>query len=553
MNRSSRHALLVCMAIQALLQVACSSAAHRNLEPSAPNPFAADDAVPAFDDVSDAGGSPSPQTSAVVQRAHREAHREHLATAMPPVVPPASRRVSVEVAGAPLEALMHAIAADAGLDLDLRGANASSSVTLRALDAPLESVLERVAEQVPFRWSVSGGRLAIDLRERFTASYRIDYLNIDRLTTSRVGLATRVGTIGANGREPAGSANHSDTQVENRSEHRFWASLTSDLTTLVAGGSDRSSPNGRDVPPTLVVNRDAGLVTLSGPLALHRAVEHYVDTVNARSSRQVLIEATVVEVALSKRFSAGIDWRLLTRGTTALGFAQQLFGVPLPNADAFDRLAPPGSAVSLVRPSSSGDITATLSLLEQFGDVRILSKPRIIALTNQSSILKVVDNRVYFTVRVERQRDDDSEDIFTQTDIHTVPVGLVMHVTPFVTADDEVLLNVRPTLSRILGFVDDPNPELVAARVVNSVPEIQVREMESMLRVQSGDLAIIGGLMQDTRDRDDRAVPWLSRLPLVGRLFQAETRSRRQTELLVVLRPSVLPDGPDASANGSTR
>jgi len=173
--------------------------------------------------------------------------------------------------------------------------------------------------------------------------------------------------------------------------------------------------------------------------------------------------------------------------------------------------------------------------------VRILSKPRIIALNNQTSVLKVVDNRVYFTVNVERQRSESKDEIITETQIHTVPVGLVMNVTPYIDEVGEVMLNVRPTLSRILGFVNDPNPELALADVRNSVPEIQVREMESMLRVKSGDMAIIGGLMQDIQDGSNRSLPGLARLPLVGALFRQRHKARKQSELLIVLKPTVLP------------
>jgi len=122
-----------------------------------------------------------------------------------------------------------------------------------------------------------------------------------------------------------------------------------------------------------------------------------------------------------------------------------------------------------------------------------------------------------------------------------VPVGLVMNVTPYIDEADEVMLNVRPTLSRILGFVDDPNPELALAAVRNSVPEIQVREMESMLRVKSGEMAIIGGLMQDIKDGSDRSLPGIARLPVIGALFRQRRKSRQQSELLIVLKPTVLP------------
>ena len=115
-----------------------------------------------------------------------------------------------------------------------------------------------------------------------------------------------------------------------------------------------------------------------------------------------------------------------------------------------------------------------------------------------------------------------------------------MTVTPFITEDKEVILNIRPTLTRILRFVNDPNPELAEADVVSQIPEIQVREMESVLRVSSGNTAVIGGLMQDTADASASGVPGLHDVNGFGFLFGTKTRSYGKTELVIFLRPRVL-------------
>ena len=248
----------------------------------------------------------------------------------------------------------------------------------------------------------------------------------------------------------------------------------------------------------------------------------------------------MVEVALSDSFEAGVDWQVLANGVNGVNAVQALVGAPLVGADTVQRVVAPSGLFSLVQEGSQGSIGATLSLLEQFGDVRILSRPRIIALNNQSSVLKVVDNRVYFTVNIQRRQTETRDEVVTETEIHTVPVGLVMNVTPQISHSGAVMLNVRPTLSRILGFVNDPNPELALANVKNGVPEIQVREMESMLQVHSGQLAIIGGLMQETTQDNDARLPGMGQLPVIGHLFSRTARSRRQTELVIVLRPTII-------------
>ena len=192
--------------------------------------------------------------------------------------------------------------------------------------------------------------------------------------------------------------------------------------------------------------------------------------------------------------------------------------------------------------TAAGEVTATVKALERFGDVQVLSSPKIIALNNQTAILKVVDNVVYFTSEVQTQTTDNTDRTIFETTVHTVPVGFVMNVTPFISEVEEIILNVRPTISRVVGTVPDPNPALSSADppVTSEIPEIQVREMESVLRVGSGQVAVIGGLMEDKVVKRTTGVPFLSSLPLIGPAFTYRDDQVAKTELIVFLRPRVI-------------
>ena len=441
--------------------------------------------------------------------------------------------VSANVHSVKVSQLLDSIAAALNLELNMHG-QLDAEVSLFAEHLPLRRVLEQLAGQTELYWELNEQQLKVWNGKPFTKSYPVDYLNIDRRTQSRVGLATQVGTINATqNTQGSGVSNSSQTQLENVAEHLFWTSITNDLNSLLG-------TSGANLQ--YAINRDVGLLTLHASKDVHAAVVGYLEKLNESAQRQVLIEATVIEVTLSDSFSAGVDWQLLANSLSGVSAAQVLSGVAQVTSDTIDRITAPNALFSVVQQNKHGNLNATVNLLQEFGDVRIVSKPRIIALNNQPSVLKVVNNRVYFTVNVERQRSETKDEIITESQIHTVPVGLVMHVTPHISESGRVMLNVRPTLSRILGFVDDPNPELAAANVKNSVPEIQVREMESMLTVQSGQLAIIGGLMQNTTEDNQRKLPGISSLPVIGKLFEQKNSRKRQTELLVVLRPTVLVD-----------
>jgi MSHA biogenesis protein MshL len=162
------------------------------------------------------------------------------------------------------------------------------------------------------------------------------------------------------------------------------------------------------------------------------------------------------------------------------------------------------------------------------------------------AVLKVVENVVYFDVDVEPALGsffNPSGQPAVDTQAQTVPVGLVMTVAPQIDENDQIILNVRPTISSIVRFVEDPNPELrrTANPIPNQVPQIQMREMESMLKLSNGQVAILGGLIQDTIRKNTDSVPLLSDLPIIGdTVFKRRDNEYVKTELVIFLRPVVI-------------
>ena len=188
------------------------------------------------------------------------------------------------------------------------------------------------------------------------------------------------------------------------------------------------------------------------------------------------------------------------------------------------------------------NIAATLKFLETFGNVKVLSSPKISVLNNQTAMLKVVDNIVYFTIKADTTTTASGP---SQTTVTTTPnsvsVGLVMSVTPQVGDSEDILLNIRPTISRVTGYKADPNPSIPTG-LTNAVPEIQTREMESMLRLANGEIAVMGGLMYDSMENATDAVPFLSKLPLLGTAFTGRNDKTVKGELVVLLKPTIIRD-----------
>ncbi|MCP4335433.1 MAG: hypothetical protein GY785_22510 [Gammaproteobacteria bacterium] len=424
----------------------------------------------------------------------------------------------------PASELLFALARDARLNLDV-DPSITGRVSINAIDQTLPQILKRVSRQVSLRYYLDGPNLVVELDKPFTRIYRIDYLNMERNTKSVIGIET------AMAQTDEGASGDSSATVENEASNVFWASLEANLELL-------ASPDGVD--GVVISNRESGTMSIRTTAAAHEDIQRFVDQVTQSARQQVLIEATVVEVTLNDQFQGGVDWEYLASGD-GWSYGQELLSATT-ELGSLDSGGPVIEA-SYLSSNADRDISGAIKALDTFGEVAVMSSPKIMALNNQTSILKVADNRVYFEIDATSNTTGGTSAVVTQTfntTAKTVPVGFVMNVTPFITADNEVILNIRPTLTKILRFVPDPNPVLKEFDIVSLIPEIQVREMESVMRVASGATAIIGGLMQDSVDQADTGLPGLHDAKGFGLLFGTKTRAYLKTELVIFLRPRVL-------------
>jgi general secretion pathway protein D len=299
-----------------------------------------------------------------------------------------------------------------------------------------------------------------------------------------------------------------------------------------------------------MVNRETGFLMARATSRQHEKIQGFLDLVLTSARRQVMIEATIVEVRLNQNYQQGIDWQTFNRGEAMRAVGQGSTTRSLTVNPLTGQFEATTSAVTL--PSAVGntlfslafrraDFITAVKLLETFGTLKVLSSPKLSVLNNQTAILKVVDNIVYFQVKSDTSQGQTSTLSNITTTPQSVSVGVVMSVTPQISESSTVLLNVRPTISRITGYKRDPHPSLPAG-IPNQVPEIQTREMESLMSVNDGDIAVLGGLMQDQVNNTDDAVPGVSKIPLLGNIFTYRNDTTTKTELVIFLRPTVIKD-----------
>jgi len=324
------------------------------------------------------------------------------------------------------------------------------------------------------------------------------------------------------------------------------ATTTSTPATSTCGAAAIGGSGSNNNP--LMVNKESGIVGVNTTSKGHERVRAFLDRVMAGARRQVLIEATVVEVALSATSQAGINWSQLVTSGAAKGLTVNLTGSSaLSSTNA--------ATISYSNTSSIlGNISAAVSLLEGFGKTKVLSSPKLSVINNQTAIIKVIDNYVYITLSYTPPQFNSTTGVVVApaaytSNINTIPVGFVMTVTPQIADSGEVTLNVHPSITRVTGTIVDPNPALLNSTppITNLIPIVQSRELESVLRVQSGEIAVLGGLMQESNESTEQGVPGMSRSSVAASIAGQRSEVRKKTELVVFMRPVVIKE---ASLNG---
>lgn len=511
---------------------------------------------------------------------------QHSLALPPPRPTQKTETYSVVVNNVQVHDLLFALARDAKVNVDIHP-GIVGSVSLNAIDQTLPQLLTRIAKQVDMRFELDGPNLAVMPDAPFLKHYKVDYVNMARNVNGTVSTNTQIATgtsDGSSTTSSTGSGNVSNTRIENTSKNNFWESLEKNIKdilhetdkifpegsseTVVEQNSAQSATGAAALPQqsagqrtaqaianalqtipipnsasraagssvvrrntfreaaSVIINAESGVVTVRATQRQHEKIQEFIDRVINSSRRQVLIEATIVEVSLNDGYQQGINWTQLSRG----GVVNFIGDVLTKNAYNLQY-------------TRGGDPDALITLLDTFGTVKVLSSPRISVLNNQSALLKVVENYVYFNVKADTTT---TANVGTTTTYTTTPqsvsVGLVVSVTPQISDNDAIILNVRPTITSVAREVSDPNPDLKKNDINNLVPVIRTREIESVMRVGSGNIAILGGLMEDKIDYQTQRVPLVGQIPLIGEVVNNRNNQARKTELVIFLRPVVIKD-----------
>ena len=497
-------------------------------------------------------------------------------------------KYSIVVANQPVRDVLLAIANETRVNVDVHP-GVEGTVTINAIDQTLKQILNRISKQIDMRVEIDEQTIHVMPDSPFLRTYKVDYVNTTREVTESVGVSTQVISGAQGGPGGAGGllqGNNSTLVINTVSKNKFWDTLEKNLKDLLRE-TDKVFPEGTTettiqrgsqaqvktaAPPTttaqgmaqqlnpgvraqaestdqivrstfreaasVMVNSEAGVISVRATARQHERVAEFLEQVQSSSKRQVVISATVVEVTLSDQYQSGVDWSALATNGLGYSIQQSLLGTSL-SAPPFFSLT-----YSNPNPAAGGNISSTVKFLSQFGKTRVLSSPLLMALNNQTAVLKVTDNIVYFTITADTNTNANTSTTTYTTTQNVVPVGFIMNITPQISENDVVTLSVRPTITSVVKYVQDPNPSLrgtlTQPAIQSLIPETRTREMESVLRVASGQIAVLGGLMEDSFVGNRDGIPHASRIPVFGDLFSYRNDTSTKKEFVIFLRPLVV-------------
>lgn len=486
---------------------------------------------------------------------------------------------------------------DIELDPQIRG-----SIIFSAKDRPFNQVVERICEMAGLRYKISKDNvLRIEIDRPYSKSYNVDYLAASR--SGQSSLTTDISMSGAGGDTSAAGGGQSSAGVSTESGGDTWAELETNLTQILTSsdtttslatmadpvatpvnpmppmapgvnpdgtpsaappalpGSPQAAPmsaaaapmlnisNGGaepfvpNPPATFSFSKQSGLLTVFANERQQKIVEKFLEDFRKRTTTQVLIEAKVLQVELNDEFATGIDWQEFN--ITGLTMWNPTFTRPIISAS---------ETGNLTGVLSFGDLDGTVEMLSRFGTVRALSSPRVTVINNQPAMVNVSHNNVYFEFDVEVEENDETgqNTVTVDSEQKSIPDGIFLNVVPTANPDTgEIQLVVRPTISTIAGSQIDPTIALTLALngvvlpedteiPVNRIPEVAIQEIDSILKMQSGQMMVMGGLMKDSNFIEEQGVPVLADIPVLGYAFKNHTDRVQKTELVVLLKATII-------------
>jgi len=426
------------------------------------------------------------------------------------LAPTADNRIDVEANNRPAKQFF----ADLGRSQDINilvDPLVSGSITLSLRKVTLKQVMSALQDIYGFDFEKTSYGYRVSPNQLSTRIYHLNYLNIERTGSTK----TAVGGDDTN-TITTSFATNSDGANGN-----FWSSIKQSILGLIEPDSN--------VADAVVMNPQTGLLVVNATTTEHSAIARFLADAELILQKQVIIEAKIIEVTLDHEYRSGIDWSILNN---TFGGANSSAGIGFSG----DEITGIGDAGGIFNLSLSLDnFSSMLQLLDHQGDVQVLSSPRVSTVNNQKAVIKVGTDEYFATVTNVASGTEGA--VTPAVELEQFFSGIALDVTPQISDDDSVTLHVRPTVTEVVGRTKIINlgNESYSLPLAYS----NIRESDSIIRAPSGQIVVIGGLLQQKQDLGATGLPWFKKIPVLRQLFTQDREVQRKSELVILLKPTV--------------
>ena len=408
------------------------------------------------------------------------------------------------------------------------------SVSLNLKNVTVLETLDAVRDIYGYDYSISSYGIQVFPRTVQTRIFPINYLNVSRSGSSGMWVSSGQVTSkdssegsGDSSTTSSSTAAINSTQVNTNSSSNFWGQLKITLNMMIEGKENTS----------IVVDPQSGMVVVKGMPNTIRDIGTFLERAELSVGKQVLIEAKILEVSLNDGFQSGIQWNTFGAGRKG--------GIDDTTRDTVGSMA----SELLSNPDEIGgvfninlnydDFNGVIELLETQGEVKVLSSPRISTVNNQKAVIKV-GNDEYFVTELKSSTTTSGSGTTSFPEVIFTPFfsGIALDVTPQIGEGKDVILHVHPTITEVSER--QKNVVLNSGTLTVPLAFSSVRETDSIIRAKSGQVVVIGGLMQSQKRITSSGIPYLRDLPIIGALFGQNRETTVQSELVILIQPRVV-------------
>tara|TARA_R110000737_G_scaffold317150_2_gene327682 strand:- start:5639 stop:7342 length:1704 start_codon:yes stop_codon:yes gene_type:complete len=456
----------------------------------------------------------------------------------------AEKRLEIAASGVAAEQFFAAIVDDSAYSIAVHP-DVSGTITLNLKNVTLDETLDVIESLYGYDIRREGRVIQV-----YPAGIRTETISLDYLYVKRSGISsTSINSGGVSENDPnssnssGGNSNSgnsggnsggnnsqsgnnqsasSGVNIYTENESDFWTELKETLTALVGDEDGR----------TVIVSPQAGLVTIKALPSEIAAVKRFVESTEEHLRRQVIIEAKIMEVTLNDDYQQGVKWDQVLGHieSTDIGFSTS--GNIAGNAIS--------SAIGGVTSLNflNKDFSGVIELLSTQGNVQVLSSPRITATNNQKAIIKVGEDEYFVTDVSSTTTTGTSTTTTPEIDLTPFFSGIALDVTPQIDADGEVILHIHPSVT----ITDEQTKTIRLSNedIILPLAQSSVRESDTIIRAKSGEIVVIGGLIETRKVDIESKTPFFGDIPIMGALFKSKSESVQKKELVILLKPIVI-------------